>query len=128
MRRHLLAPFRALKELYVRLFAAVPARWRRPAKGLFWAAVGLLLVGVLGVWQWSALAIAAVLAVVFVPRYGGVTIRGRHIGRFVFPGMILALAIAYPSITATQARVCRSCRSSARSRSSRRWSGWPSTR
>jgi len=94
--RLLRMPFGVLKQWYGRLFDAVPTRWRRPAKGLFWAVVGLLLVGFLGVWKWSALAIAAVLVVVFVPRYNRVTIGGRRIGRFLFPAMILALAVAYP--------------------------------
>jgi len=101
--RQRFAPFGALKQWYARLFAAVPERWRRPAKGLFWAAIGLVLVGLLGVWQWSALAIAAVLLVVAVPRYNRVTIGGRNIGRFILPGMILALAIAYPFYYGNQA-------------------------
>ena len=52
--------------------------------------------GVGGVWQWSALAIAAVVLVLVVPSYDRITIGGRRVGRFIVPGAVLVLAIAYP--------------------------------
>jgi branched-chain amino acid transport system permease protein len=69
---------------------------RRAVKGLVWAAIGLLLVAFLGVWQWSALVIAAVVLVLVVPRYNRLTIAGKPVGRFVFPLGVLALAVTYP--------------------------------
>ena len=89
-------PFRALARVYRRAFAALPARWQRPGKALFWVVVGLLLVGFLGVWKWSALAIAAVVLGLVVPRYDRLRIRGRRVGRFVVPAAVLAIAVAYP--------------------------------
>ena len=80
-----------------------PQRWqhlprttRRAVKAVVWTAVGLLLVGFLGVWQWSALAIAGVVLVLVVPRYDRITLRGRKVGRFVIPLAVLAIAVAYP--------------------------------
>jgi len=74
----------------------LPRRTRRAVKALVWVTIGLLLVWGGGVWQWSALAIAAVVLVLVVPSYDRITIRGRRIGRFIVPGFVLALAIAYP--------------------------------
>ena len=74
----------------------LPRMTRRAVKALVWVAVGLLLVGFLGVWQWSALAIAAVVLLLVVPSYDRLTWRGRRVGRFVVPGAVLALAVAYP--------------------------------
>ena len=80
-----------------------PERWlglprlaRRAIKALLWTVVGLLLVGFLGVWQWSALAIAAVVLVLVIPDYGRVRFRGRRVGRWFIPIAVLALAVAYP--------------------------------
>jgi branched-chain amino acid transport system permease protein len=75
---------------------ALPALTRRAVKALVWTAIALLLVVFLGIWQWSALAIAAVVLVLVVPRYGGLTIRNRPVGRFVIPVAALVLAITYP--------------------------------
>ncbi len=80
-----------------------PQRWqhlprttRRAVKAVTWTVIGLLLVGFLGVWQWSALAIAGVVLVLVVPRYDRITVRGRKVGRFVIPLGVLAIAVAYP--------------------------------
>ena len=75
---------------------ALPHVARRGVKAFVWTSIGLLLVGLLGVWQWSALAIAAVVLVLVVPRYDRITIRGRRVGRWFIPFAILAIAFTYP--------------------------------
>jgi branched-chain amino acid transport system permease protein len=79
------------------------ARWqslrpelRRSIKALIWIGIGLLLVAFLGVWEWSALAIAAIVVVLVVPPWDRLRIRGRRVGRWFVPAMALGLAIAYP--------------------------------
>ena len=75
---------------------ALPSTGRRAMKAVVWAAIALLLVRFLGVWQWSALAIAAVVLLLVVPRYHGLAIRNWPVGRVVIPLAALALAITYP--------------------------------
>jgi branched-chain amino acid transport system permease protein len=75
---------------------ALPRVARRAVKAVFWVVVGLLLVAGLGVWQWSALAIAAVILVLVVPDYSRLTIGGKRVGRFVVPLAVLAIAFTYP--------------------------------
>ena len=75
---------------------ALPRTARRLTKAFLWTAIALLLVAYLGVWQWSALAIAAVVLVLVVPRYNRLTIRGKRVGRFVFPVGVLLIAVTYP--------------------------------
>ena len=75
---------------------ALPSTGRRAIKAVVWAAIALLLVRFLGVWQWSALAIAAVVLLLVVPRYHGLAIRNWPVGRVVIPLAALALAITYP--------------------------------
>ena len=96
----------AVSEAWWKTLTAVgltPGRWRRlprttrrAVKALVWVAIGLVLVGFLGVWQWSALAIAAVILVLVVPRYNRITFRGRRVGRAVIPVAVFAIAFAYP--------------------------------
>jgi len=74
----------------------LPRTTRRAVKAIVWVAIALVLVGFLGVWKWSALAIGAVVLLLVVPRYDRLTFRGRRVGRFVVPGAVLALAVAYP--------------------------------
>jgi len=74
----------------------LPRTGRRAVKAIGWVGIGLALVGFLGVWKPSALAIAAVVLVLVVPRYDRITVRGRRVGRFVVPSAVLALAILYP--------------------------------
>jgi branched-chain amino acid transport system permease protein len=69
---------------------------RRAIKATAWTGLGLLLVVLFGVWQWSALVIAAIVLVLVVPSYSRVRIGGKRIGRFVVPAGILTLAITYP--------------------------------
>ncbi len=75
---------------------ALPNIARRAVKASIWTAIGLVLVAYFGVWQWSALAIAAVVLVLVVPSYSRVTIGGRRVGRFIVPLAALAIAITYP--------------------------------
>jgi branched-chain amino acid transport system permease protein len=87
----------------LRRFGLSNERWRalgrtprRAVKATVWTGIGLLLVVLFGVWQWSALVIAAVILVLVVPRYDRVTIAGRRVGRFFVPLGVLAIAITYP--------------------------------
>ena len=77
-------------------WTALPRTARRAVKAAIWTGISLLLVAFLGVWQWSALPMAAVVLVLVVPRYGGVTIRGRKVGRYIIPAGVMAIAITYP--------------------------------
>ncbi|MDP9260406.1 MAG: hypothetical protein M3O89_00365, partial [Actinomycetota bacterium] len=65
---------------------------RRAVKAVVWVALGLVLVVVFGVWKTSALALAAVVLLLVVPRYA----RFGTVGRWVVPAGVLAIAIAYP--------------------------------
>jgi len=77
-------------------WTALPKTARRAVKASIWTVLGLILVVFFGVWQWSALAIAAVVLVLVVPSYGRVTIGRRRVGRFIVPVAALAIAITYP--------------------------------
>jgi len=77
-------------------WTALPKTARRAVKATIWTVLGLILVVFFGVWQWSALAIAAVVLVLVVPSYGRVTIGRRRVGRFIVPVAALAIAITYP--------------------------------
>ncbi|HZQ89373.1 MAG TPA: branched-chain amino acid ABC transporter permease [Gaiellaceae bacterium] len=93
-------------------FGLTRARWRelpriarRAVKAVLWLVVGLLLIAFLGVWEWSALAIAAVVLVLVVPDYGRITVRGRRVGRFIVPAAVLVLAATYPFYASSQGDV-----------------------
>jgi branched-chain amino acid transport system permease protein len=77
-------------------WASLPPTARRAVTAVMWTGMALLLVAFLGVWQWSALAIAAVVLALVIPPYGSLTVGGRRIGRFMLPLAILAIAITYP--------------------------------
>jgi len=47
--------------------------------------IGLALVALFGVWKTTALAVAAVILILFVPRWERVTFRGRRVGKYVTP-------------------------------------------
>jgi len=74
----------------------LPRTARRAAKAVAWVGIGLALVAGLGVWKLSALAIAAAVLLLVVPRYDRISVRGRPVGRFIVPTAALAIAIAYP--------------------------------
>ena len=75
---------------------ALPSIARRAVKALVWTVISLLLVAFLGVWQWSALAIAAVVLVLVIPRYDRLKIGKWRVGRFALPLAVLAIAFTYP--------------------------------
>src|SRR5581483_73481 len=88
---------------FLGLFGLDKARWRkqpratqRAVKAVVWVGIGLLLVVAGGVWEWSALVIAAVVLLLVVPDYGRITIGGRRVGRYIVPVAALAIAVAYP--------------------------------
>jgi branched-chain amino acid transport system permease protein len=74
----------------------LPRTTRRATKAVVWVGIGLLLVVGGGVWQWSALAIAAVVLLLVVPNWRRVTVGKWRIGRFIVPAAALAIAVAYP--------------------------------
>ncbi|HEY2074256.1 MAG TPA: hypothetical protein VGG88_11835, partial [Gaiellaceae bacterium] len=80
----------------VQAWSALSPLARRSIKATAWTGLGLLLVVLFGVWQWSALVIAAVVLVLVIPNWSRVTIGGRRIGRWFLPLAVLALAITYP--------------------------------
>jgi branched-chain amino acid transport system permease protein len=73
-----------------------PAPTRRAVKAVIAIGVGLVLVALFGVWKTTALAIAAVVLVLFVPRWERLTFRGRRVGKYVTPAAAFAIVIAYP--------------------------------
>ncbi len=75
---------------------AWPPLLRRTINAVLWLGVALILIWWLGVWNVSALAAAAVVLLLVVPWYERLTFRGRRIGKWVVPGAVLAIAIAYP--------------------------------
>jgi len=75
---------------------SLPRTTRRAVKGLVWTGIGLLLVALLGVWQWSALVIAAIVLILVVPSWNRLVISGHRIGQWIPTIAILVLAITYP--------------------------------
>jgi branched-chain amino acid transport system permease protein len=75
---------------------ALPRMRRRVVKAAMWVAIMLVLIALFGVWKTSALAAAAVVLLLAVPRWGRVTVRGLPVGKWVVPIAVLAIAIAYP--------------------------------
>jgi branched-chain amino acid transport system permease protein len=69
---------------------------RRRVKVVVWVAVFTVLVAVFGVWKTSMLAIAAVLIFLLAPRWGGLRVAGRPVGKWVAPLAVVALAATYP--------------------------------
>ena len=74
----------------------LPALTRRVVKALLWVGIGLLLIVFFGVWKSSAPAIAAVVAVIVVPAWSRLSVRGRRIGKWIVPTAVLGIAVAYP--------------------------------
>jgi branched-chain amino acid transport system permease protein len=70
---------------------AISPVWRRAIKTLIWLAIALVLVAAFGVWDATALAVVAVIALLVIPPWG----RLRR-GNWVVPAVILAAAVAYP--------------------------------
>src|SRR6266540_4175532 len=64
---------------------------RRAAVAGLWIAVGLVVIGVFGVFKWSIFAAAAIVFALAVPPYERLPL-----GRFVVPLAVLAIALAYP--------------------------------
>jgi branched-chain amino acid transport system permease protein len=72
-----------------------PAR-RRTVKAVMWVGIGLVLIAAFGVWQTSALAIAAVVLLIVVPPYKKFKVGRFPVGKWVVPAAALAIVIAYP--------------------------------
>jgi branched-chain amino acid transport system permease protein len=74
-----------------------PPRTRRLVKTVIWVGIGLILVGLLGVWKTSStLLIAAGIIALVVPPWKRVSVGGLRIGKWVVPLAVLGVAIAYP--------------------------------
>jgi branched-chain amino acid transport system permease protein len=80
-----------------------PERWltlapqtRRAIRAALWLAVAVALVALFGVWENSALVIAAVIFVLVVPRWDRLSLGRFRIGRFAVPAGVLAIAVTYP--------------------------------
>jgi branched-chain amino acid transport system permease protein len=80
------------RERWLRL----PRLTRRLISTVAWSGVGLVLIGFLGVWKWTALALMGVAILLVVPNWGRMTFRGRRWGKYVTPVVVLGIAIAYP--------------------------------
>jgi branched-chain amino acid transport system permease protein len=75
---------------------ALPPLARRAVRTGIWLVVFLVLVAFFGVWKTSALAIAVVALLLFVPWYERLTVGRTRVGRWVPSATVLGLAIAYP--------------------------------
>jgi branched-chain amino acid transport system permease protein len=75
---------------------ALPRLTRRAVKAAVWAAIGLVLVALFGVWQTSALAVAAAVLLLVIPSYERLKVGRYRVGKWVLPGAVLAIAIVYP--------------------------------
>ncbi len=82
----------AMPEVSNERWRALTPTARRTVKAVLLVALGLVLVWLFGVWKTSALALAAVVLLLVVPRYA----RLGRFGRYVVPAAVLAIAIAYP--------------------------------
>jgi branched-chain amino acid transport system permease protein len=73
-----------------------PAATRRGVKASVALAIGLVLVALFGVWNSSALAIAAVVLLLVVPSWNRLSVGRLPVGKWI-PGLaVLGLAVAYP--------------------------------
>ena len=82
----------AMPEVSNERWRALTPTARRAVKAVLLVALGLVLVWLFGVWKTSALALAAVVLLLVVPRYS----RLGRFGRYVVPAAVLAIAIGYP--------------------------------
>jgi branched-chain amino acid transport system permease protein len=75
---------------------ALPTLTRRAVKTAVWVGILLVLIALFGVWRTSALVLAVVVILLFVPWYERLTVGRKRIGRWV-PGVaVLVIAITYP--------------------------------
>ena len=64
---------------------------RRASKTAFWLVVALILIAVGGVWKFSALVAAAIVAALVLAPW-----QRLPLGRWIVPAVVLALAVLYP--------------------------------
>ena len=72
-------------------WTALPALTRRAIKTVIWLGILLILIAIGGGWKATALALAAVVALLVIPRWG----RLRY-GKFVVPVAVLGIFVCYP--------------------------------
>jgi branched-chain amino acid transport system permease protein len=65
--------------------------WRRATKTVVWLAIALVLVAVFGVWNITALAVVAVIALLVIPPWKSIPR-----GKWVVPAAVVCAAVAYP--------------------------------
>jgi len=73
-----------------------PRMTRRTVKGVIAVAIGLVLVAVFGVWETSAIVIAAIVLLLVIVPYQNLRIRGRNVGKWVLPVVVVAIVASYP--------------------------------
>jgi branched-chain amino acid transport system permease protein len=74
--------------------------WRRAITTVLWLAIALVLVAVFGVWNITALAVVAVIALLVIPPWNSLPR-----GKWVVPVAIVAAAVAYPYYNAHMPQV-----------------------
>ena len=73
-----------------------PRMTRRTVKGVIAVGIGLVLVAVFGVWETSAIVIAAIVLLLVIVPYQNLRIRGRNVGKWVLPVVVVGIVVAYP--------------------------------
>jgi branched-chain amino acid transport system permease protein len=77
-------------------WAALTPQRRKAVKAFVWVVIGLVVVAIWGVWENSAIAVAAVVLLLAVPPYQQLRVRGFHVGKWITPAAALAIVVTYP--------------------------------
>jgi branched-chain amino acid transport system permease protein len=82
-----------------------PGTTRRAVKTTVWLTLFLVLVALFGVWDTTALAVAACIAFLVVPPWSRLRVGRFAVGKWVVPAVVLGIAIAYPYYTDSMPQV-----------------------
>ncbi|HJX47899.1 MAG TPA: branched-chain amino acid ABC transporter permease [Gaiellaceae bacterium] len=77
-------------------WAALTPQRRKAVKAFVWVVIGLVVIAIWGVWETSAIAVAAVILLLVVPPYQQLRVRGFHVGKWITPAAALAIVVTYP--------------------------------
>jgi branched-chain amino acid transport system permease protein len=77
-------------------WAALTPQRRKAVKAFVWLVIGLVVIAIWGVWETSAIAVAAVVLLLVVPPYQQLRVRGFHVGKWITPAAALAIVVTYP--------------------------------
>jgi ABC-type branched-chain amino acid transport system, permease component len=77
-------------------WAALTPQRRKAVKAFVWLVIGLVVIAIWGVWETSAIAVAAVILLLVVPPYQQLRVRGFHVGKWITPAAALAIVVTYP--------------------------------